>query len=82
MNSTCCPDCSSTRTKRNGHLPNGKQNHLCLDYFRQFVQHPENKIITEDEKCLVKKLWHGSNQGNTFFPTKTSNLLKLSLIAC
>jgi transposase-like protein len=40
MNSTSrsieCPDCQSTRVSKNGHKA-GKQNHICLDCRRQFI---------------------------------------------
>jgi len=25
----CCPECGSKKNKKNGHIPNGKQNHRC-----------------------------------------------------
>ncbi|MCZ6873355.1 MAG: IS1 family transposase, partial [bacterium] len=32
-----CPRCESDKFKENGHIHNGKQNHLCHDCGRQFV---------------------------------------------
>jgi transposase-like protein len=31
-----CPDCKSTRVNKNGHKA-GKQNHICVDCGRQFI---------------------------------------------
>jgi transposase-like protein len=36
LNSIECPDCKSTRVNKNGHKA-GKQNHICVDCGRQFI---------------------------------------------
>lgn len=51
-----CPRCQSKRIKLNGHIHNGKQNHYCLECGRQFVEKPEQKIISESDKDLVRSL--------------------------
>jgi transposase-like protein len=51
-----CPSCQSDSIKLNGHIHNGKQNHLCKKCGRQFVLHAENKVIAQQEKALVDKL--------------------------
>jgi transposase-like protein len=51
-----CPSCQSQNVKRNGHIHNGKQNHLCKDCGRQFVLNPTHKLISEKEKALIDKL--------------------------
>ena len=51
-----CPSCQSDSIKLNGHIHNGKQNHLCKKCGRQFVLHAENKVITQQQKALVAKL--------------------------
>jgi insertion element IS1 protein InsB len=51
-----CPSCQSNNVKLNGHIHNGKQNHLCKDCRRQFVINPEKKNISEHEKALIDKL--------------------------
>lgn len=51
-----CPHCTSTRTVKNGHVHNGKQNHRCKDCSRQFVEDPQNKIISPETKELIDKL--------------------------
>lgn len=50
-----CPDCHSTTIKKNGHIHNGKQNHKCLACGRQFVKHPENKIISKQTREQVRQ---------------------------
>ncbi len=50
-----CPHCTSEQTVRNGHIHNGKQNHKCKDCGRQFVEDPQNKIISQETKELIDK---------------------------
>ncbi len=52
----CCPACGSTRYKKNGHIHNGKQNYKCKACGRSFVACPENIIISQEKRELVKKL--------------------------
>lgn len=51
-----CPTCQSENVKLNGHIHNGKQNHLCKDCGRQFVQNPTQKLISEKDKALIDRL--------------------------
>ena len=51
-----CPRCESKSIVKNGFIHNGKQNHLCKDCGRQFVQDPQNKIISDTTKALIDKL--------------------------
>lgn len=51
-----CPTCKSTNIKRNGHIHNHKQNHLCKECGRQFVPNPLNAGIGEAKKTLINKL--------------------------
>jgi len=51
-----CPSCNSTRTKKNGHIHNGKQNHRCKKCGRQFVQNPTQKLIPEKDRERIRKL--------------------------
>lgn len=46
----------SEQTVRNGHIHNGKQNHKCKDCGKQFVEDPQNKIISQETKELIDKL--------------------------
>ena len=50
-----CPSCGSLLVKKNGHIHNGKQNHYCLSCGRQFVLNPQQKIIDDQTKALVRK---------------------------
>lgn len=51
-----CPSCQSTRIKLNGHIHNGKQNHRCLVCGRQFVENPQQILVSESDKDMVKAL--------------------------
>ncbi|PZO56271.1 MAG: IS1 family transposase [Phormidesmis priestleyi] len=51
-----CPRCDSSAVVKNGFIHTGKQNHRCKDCGRQFVENPENKIISSESKVLVDKL--------------------------
>ena len=51
-----CPTCNSERIVKNGHIHNGKQNHLCKDCGRQFVEIRTQKQITDYQKQLVVRL--------------------------
>ena len=51
-----CPKCSSGNIKKNGHVRNGKQNHLCRDCGRQFVESSEKKTVSGFEKNIIEKL--------------------------
>jgi transposase-like protein len=48
-----CPKCDSKNIKKNGHIHNGKQRYACG---RQFVEFPENIIISDETKALIDKL--------------------------
>ena len=52
----CCPSCKSAKTKKNGHIHNGKQNHSCKECGRQFVRNPTQKVISDAQKEQVSKL--------------------------
>lgn len=53
---TCCPSCGSAAFKKNGINQHGDQNHKCLVCSRQFVLDPQNKIISEETKDLIRSL--------------------------
>ncbi len=44
------PNCGSTQIKKNGHICNGRQNHLCKSCGRQFVNGSRQKRITDEQK--------------------------------
>ena len=54
MNNLGCPQCGLSHSKRNGHTHYGKQNHLCLNCGRQFVE--DSQRITEQERQMIKRL--------------------------
>jgi insertion element IS1 protein InsB len=51
-----CPQCQSSKYKKNGHIHNGKQNHQCRDCGRQFVQCLEQYLIPDDRRALIERL--------------------------
>jgi len=51
-----CPRCQSENIIRNGSIHNGKQKYECRECKRQFVENPENKIISSEIKMLIDKL--------------------------
>ena len=51
-----CPSCKSKQIVKNGKIHNGKQNYKCRDCGRQFVQNPQQKIISQSTKDLIDKL--------------------------
>lgn len=51
-----CPKCGSTHIKKNGHIHNKKQKYQCNTCKYQFVENPQNIIITDENKKLIDKL--------------------------
>ncbi len=51
-----CPDCSSEKIIKYGKIHNGKQRFNCKNCGRQFVQHPENKVIHQPLKDIIDNL--------------------------
>ena len=51
-----CPKCGSTHIKKNGSIHNKKKKYQCNRCGRQFVENPQNKIISDETKNLVEKL--------------------------
>jgi insertion element IS1 protein InsB len=51
-----CPDCNSENIVRNGSNSTGKQKFMCKDCGRQFVENPENRIISQMVKSLIDDL--------------------------
>ena len=56
-----CPQCDSTWYKRNGHIHTGKQNHCYKLCGRAFVLSPENHLITEERRLLIRAVALGEN---------------------
>ncbi len=56
-----CPECQSTHIRKNG-IKRGKQNHICVDCGRQFVERDETSRGYSDEvKRMLENVrqWHG-----------------------
>ena len=51
-----CPNCKRNHVVKNGHIHNGKQNHICCHCRRQFVEDPQKKPISDQQKELIDKL--------------------------
>lgn len=51
-----CPSCQSANTVKNGHIHNGKQNRLCKDCRRQFVEDPDKSFVTPETRDIVDRL--------------------------
>jgi insertion element IS1 protein InsB len=52
----CCPECGSTKNKKNGHIHNGKQNRYCKSCGRQFIENPQQKLISTEEREQIRNL--------------------------
>jgi insertion element IS1 protein InsB len=51
-----CPQCGSTRFKKNGHTRHGKQNHLCKNCQRQFSAGAENRLVSAERRADIENL--------------------------
>jgi len=51
-----CSRCGLAWYKKNGHIHTGKQNHRCKVCGRALVRHPENQVITEEQRMLIARL--------------------------
>jgi insertion element IS1 protein InsB len=51
-----CPECGSTRYKKNGHIHNGKQNYQCKACGRQCVQCSTQYLIGAEQRALIERL--------------------------
>ena len=51
-----CPQCGSSKYKKNSHIHNGKQNYQCHDCGRQFVQYCEQYLLSDDKRALIERL--------------------------
>lgn len=47
-----CPNCANSNYNKAGVNPNGKQQYLCKDCKRRFVENPENNKTAESEDVL------------------------------
>jgi insertion element IS1 protein InsB len=51
-----CPQCQSSKYKKNGHIHSGKQNHQCHDCGRQFVDCFEQYLVSDATRALIERL--------------------------
>lgn len=51
-----CSHCGSEQVKKNGHTHYGKQNYLCYECNRQFVENGQDWFVNESDKVLINKL--------------------------
>jgi len=51
-----CPRCGSTKVIKNGYIHNGKPKFACKECQRQFVEHSQQRLISEATRALVDKL--------------------------
>jgi transposase-like protein len=51
-----CPSCASSQTVKNGRIHNGKQRFKCHKCGRQFVEHPQKKMIDSATRELIDRL--------------------------
>lgn len=51
-----CPECGSGKTVKNGFIHNGKRKYMCKHCKRQFVENPENTVISQEKKDLIGRV--------------------------
>ncbi len=51
-----CPRCGSDHVVKNGHIHNGRAKFACKDCCRQFVEHPQQRLISAETKALIDRL--------------------------
>lgn len=52
-----CPDCGSEHIRKNGKNKQGKQNHICVDCHRQFIDHYEQQGYPDEVKRLCLRMY-------------------------
>jgi transposase-like protein len=51
-----CPSCGSHHVIKNGSIHDGKPKHQCNDCGRQFVDHPNKKVVSDQTRQLIDSL--------------------------
>ena len=51
-----CPICAFSQTVKNGRIHNGKQRFKCHECGRQFVEHPQKKVIAQTTQEWIDRL--------------------------
>jgi len=74
-----CPRCQSENIIRNGSIHNGKQKYECKECRRQFVENPQNKIISSEIKVCNSRLSVNIMQlsSSVFFSSKSHPTIRL-----
>lgn len=50
-----CPNCHSCTIRKNGSIHTGKQKYECLSCRKQFIENPQNKIISDDNRERIRR---------------------------
>lgn len=50
-----CSHCHSSAVRKNGSIHSGKQKYECLCCRKQFVENPQNKLISDDTKERIRR---------------------------
>ena len=53
--SITCTHCRSKSVRKNGSIHSGKQKYQCLSCQKQFIENPQNKIISDKTRELVRR---------------------------
>ena len=51
-----CPNCSSSKIVKNGHIHNRKQRFKCNECNRQFIENPQKITINQEKRELIDRL--------------------------
>ena len=51
-----CPSCHSETIVKNGRIHNGKQRFRCNQCHRQFVENPQQIVVTQEKRELIDRL--------------------------
>jgi len=75
-----CPICISSQTVNNGRIQNGKQRFKCPECGRQFVEHPQNKVLDSAsreliDRWLLERISLGKETGLTSYIERFNNTL-------
>ena len=51
-----CPTCHSDAVVKNGRTRHSKQNYKCRDCGRQFVEAPQWRAVSEEQRAIIDRL--------------------------
>ncbi|MEM6447416.1 MAG: IS1 family transposase [Cyanobacteria bacterium P01_D01_bin.123] len=73
-----CPSCGSEGVVKNGRIHSGKQNFRCKACYRQFVEKPQTKRISQSAQDLIDFTEIRRRRDRTLtFPSRPSILVRL-----